>query len=157
MLTHVDPGQSPHPASNRTVTGSKFLAISKRIKPHGAAMKTQRHPEIMTYHDHDLECYYCCSLLYDSYMTFNAVIWRRVMSHGMSQETSRWSIAARRTCDLRVVAAWRNSGIGRFASRGLKPLKPLFSSLMPGICCDAMMIWTYMNSNKKVWWVPVIR
>ena len=57
LLTHVDPGQSPHLASNRTVTGSKFLAISKRIKPHGAAMKTQRHPEIMTYHDHDLECY----------------------------------------------------------------------------------------------------
>ena len=156
MLTHVDPGQSPHPASNRTVTGSKFLAISKRIKPHGAAIKTQRHPEIMTYHDHDLECYYCCSfVVWQSYHFHHYHLGRRLMR--MSQETSRWSIPAERTCDLRVVAAWRNSGIGRFASRGLKPLKPLFSSLMPGICCDAMMIWTYMNSNKKVWWVPVIR
>jgi hypothetical protein len=23
--------------------------------------------------------------------------------------------------------------------------------------CNDVMIWTYMNSNKKVWWVPVIR
>jgi hypothetical protein len=59
-MTHVDPAQSPHPASNRTVTGSKFLAISKRIKPHGAAMKTQRHPEIMTMILNVIIVIHCC-------------------------------------------------------------------------------------------------
>ena len=138
----VDPCWPRSIPTSRQQSHGDRQQVPGNFKAYQTTWSCHENPKASGNHDHDIECYYCYSLLYDSYMTFNAVIWRRVMSHGMSQETSRWSIAAERTCDLRVVAAWRNSGIGRFASGGLMPLKPFVFFLLPGImlrCND--VIW----------------
>ena len=142
LTTWNDPCWPSSIPTSRQQSHSDRQQVPGNFKAYQTTWSCHENPKASGNHDHDIECYYCYSLLYDSYMTFNAVIWRRVMSHGMSQETSRWSIAAERTCDLRVVAAWRNSGIGRFASGGLMPLKPFVFFLLPGImlrCND--VIW----------------